>query len=669
MQALKFIELQLGKKFQSNSLRVKYEPSEGTMMIDVATICALELIQNLQNSKSELCLYGLLNKTLTPMGARLLRGNILQPSTNAEVITKRYDVVEELSTKEELFYGVRQALKTFPDAEKLLTSLIVLEVKTPMACVEDSINKVIMLKHYIQSIRPLFEALASARGELLVGIRTNCGSQELNELVRIINDTINEDTQYCKSPLELRNQRTYAVKSGINGLLDVARTAYKELTEDAYRMVEALGEAHHLSFELKFDNQRQMYIRLPADELQDRELPAVLTNVVKSKKWIECQVLDLVKLNQKITVCHEEILAMSDKAVQELIGEVRTRMSILFKCCESIAILDMFAAFAEVGTTNSYVRPTLTDTLGIKAGRHPVREAYQEQKYIPNDVFASQQNRFQIITGCNMSGKSTYIRSIALMTVMAQVGSFVPAEFASFPVMHQLFARVSMDDSIEANVSTFAAEMRETAFILRNIDRRSMAIIDELGRGTSTRDGLAIALAIAEALVDSRALVWFVTHFRDLATIMAERAGVVNLHLAVDTRGEGGPDNMTMLYKLVEGSVQEQHYGLKLARVVPLPSRVYEVAEQVAHRLELQSRRKKRTSAAVMKEKKRRLILNLKEHLTQAKNGVMDGPVLAEWLRQLQREFVVRMTAIEAEAEEAANTDSDEEDAEVDEEE
>ena len=133
--------------------------------------------------------------------------------------------------------------------------------------------------------------------------------------------------------------------------------------------------------------------------------------------------------------------------------------------------------------------------------------------------------------------------------------------------------------------------------------------------------------------------------------------------------GEGGPDNMTMLYKLVEGSVQEQHYGLKLARVVPLPSRVYEVAEQVAHRLELQSRRKKRTSAAVMKEKKRRLILNLKEHLTQAKNGVMDGPVLAEWLRQLQREFVVRMTAIEAEAEEAANTDSDEEDAEVDEEE
>ena len=627
------------------------------MMIDIATICALELIQNLQNAQSNLCLYGLLNKTLTPMGARLLRSNILQPSTNVETITKRYDAIEELSSKEELFTTVRQTLKSGIDAEKLLTSLIILEVRSPMKFVEDSINKVIMLKHYIQSIRPIEEALMSARSELLGGIRANCASNELDDLLALINSTINEDTQYCKSPLELRNQRTYAVKSGINGLLDVARTAYKELTEDAYRMVEELRESHNFSFELHYDTQRQMFIRFPADQLEARELPAIFTNTVKNKKVVECQVMDLIKLNQKLIVCHEEILAMSDKAVQELIGEVRTKMSILFKCCESIAILDMLAAFAEVGTINAYVRPRLTDTLGIQAGRHPVREAFHKQKYVPNDVFASQQNRFQIITGCNMSGKSTYIRSIALMTVMAQIGSFVPADFASTPIMHQLFARVSMDDSIEANVSTFAAEMRETAFILRNIDRKSMAIIDELGRGTSTRDGLAIALAIAEALVDSRAFVWFVTHFRDLATIMAERAGVVNLHLAVEVGGEESPDNMNMLYKIAEGSVQEHRYGLKLARVVPLPGQVFEIAEQVTEKLELQSQRKKKTSTAVIREKRRRLILNLKEHLTQAKDGVMDGPVLAEWLRELQREFVIRMTAIEAEAEEAATDD------------
>lgn len=137
----------------------------------------------------------------------------------------------------------------------------------------------------------------------------------------------------------------------------------------------------------------------------------------------------------------------------------------------------------------------------------------------------------------------------------------VPASYASFPILHQLFARLGLDDNIETNVSTFAAEMREIAFILRNIDRRSMAIVDELGRGTSTRDGLAIALAIAEALVSSKALVWFATHFKDLATIMHERAGVLNLHLAVDIEHE---KSMTMLYKISQGAVKESHYGLTL---------------------------------------------------------------------------------------------------------
>jgi DNA mismatch repair protein MSH4 len=637
------------------------------MMIDAATISSLELIQNLQQSKSDLCLYGLLNQTHTPMGARLLRSNILQPSTNVDVITKRYDVVEELSTKEELFFAVREALKPIIDAEKLLTSLIVLEARRPLALVEDSINKVIMLKHYVQCIHPVCKALVDARCDLLVGIRSNCASPELDELLNLINGSINEDTQYSRTPIELRNQRTYAVKSGVHGLLDVARTAYKELTEDAYRMVEELRETHNLAFELKFDAARQFYIRLAADELEGRELPTIFINIVKAKKRIECSILDLVKLNQKITVCHEEILTMSNKAVRTLIEDVRTKMSILFKCCESIALLDMFAAFAHVGTTNAYIRPILSDNLGIHSGRHPVREAFHKQKYVPNNVIATPQTRFQIITGCNMSGKSTYIRSIALMTVLGQIGCFVPADFATFPVIHQLFARVSMDDSIEANMSTFAAEMRETAFILRNIDRRSMAIIDELGRGSSTRDGLAIALAITEALVDSRALVWFVTHFRDLATIMGERAGVVNFHLAIDMGGDDGPDNMTMLYKIAEGSVQEQHYGLKLARVVPLPPRVLEVAEQVAEKLDVQGKQKKKTSTAVQREKKRKLILNLKEQLMQARDGVMNGEVLAQWLKELQREFVIRMTAIDAEAEEASE-DSENEGAGIDEE-
>lgn len=223
----------------------------------------------------------------------------------------------------------------------------------------------------------------------------------------------------------------------------------------------------------------------------------------------------------------------------------------------------------------------------------------------------------------------------------------VPASYASFPILHQLFARLGMDDSIETNVSTFAAEMREIAFILRNIDRRSMAIVDELGRGTSARDGLSIALAIAEALVSSKALVWFATHFKDLATIMHERAGVLSLHLAVDVVSE---KSMTMLYRISQGTVKESHYGLNLARVVPLPPGVVDHATSVAQKLERHLLRKKKTSETVLKEKRRKLILNLKEHLVQAQSGVLEGEVLSAWLRELQKEFVSRMTAFEAEA-------------------
>ncbi|KAL9096094.1 MAG: hypothetical protein Q9165_001617 [Trypethelium subeluteriae] len=395
---------------------------------------------------------------------------------------------------------------------------------------------------------------------------------------------------------------------------------------------------------------RGFYIRVPVSELEDRTLPAIFINVFRKKNKVECQTLDLMKMNQKITNSHAEVVLLCDRTVQDLIVELRSHLSILFKISEAISMLDMMAAFASVVTACDYVRPQVGRALALKGARHPIKENDSNVKFVSNDVYAMQQTRFQIVTGCNMSGKSTYIRSIALMSVMAQIGSFVPAEYAAFPIMYQLFARVSADDSIEANVSTFAAEMREMAFILHNIDRRSLAIVDELGRGTSSQDGMAIALAIAEALISSRAMVWFATHFRDLARILEERAGVINLHLQAEMTQE---NEMSMLYKLAQGAVQEQHYGVKMAKLMPLPPDVIGYAEIVATRLQEQINKRKRTSTAVLRERRRKLILNLKEHLLQAQSGHMEGEVLTSWLRELQREFVIRMTQIEKEAEEA----------------
>ncbi|KAJ4301075.1 MutS protein msh4 [Kalmusia sp. IMI 367209] len=557
---LKYIELGLNIRFPFHSLRMKYEPSEGSMMIDISTIHSLELVQNLQNPKSRDCLFGLLNETQTPMGGRLLRSNILQPLTDVDTLSKRYDAVDELQIKEDMFYATRSALQNFLDTDRILTA-------PTIQTTEQSINQIIMLKQFVTSVNPIYQALTGARSWMLNNIRELCAPENVIPVVDLINGYINEDTAYARQPLELRNQRNYAVKSGVNGLLDVARTTYKESMEDAYQHATELSEQYDIKLDLKYEAARRFYIRISASELEDKVLPPVFTNVFKKRNVIECQTVELMKRNQK------KLTGPGDEAVQTLIEEL--------------------SAFAHLVTVNDYGN--------------------------------------------------------------------VPASSASFPILHNLFARVGMDDSIESNVSTFAAEMREIAFILRNLERRSMAIIDELGRGTSTRDGLAIAIAIAEALVDSRALVWFATHFKDLATILSERNGVICLHLAVEISNE---DTMTMLYRAVEGSVQESHYGLALARVVPLPPQVLADATHFAHKLERRLHRKKKTSKNVINERRRKLILDLKEHLVQAYNGTMEGELLATWLKELQKEFVNRMTAINED--ERAVWESEEEDVDGD---
>ncbi|KAK6614366.1 DNA mismatch repair protein [Botrytis cinerea] len=588
--ALKYIDMSLSLTFAFHSLRVKYQPSEDSMMIDLATIQSLELIQNLQNAKSKDCLFGLMNETLTPMGSRLLRSNILQPSTQSTLIAARYDALAELSENDDMFLQTRQALKLIPDIEKLLTCLIIIPNLPGIWNSEQDINNILMLKSFAQSISPVFESLSGARSELLAQIRNNCRTEAVNSTIQFIDAVINEDVTYQKTPLDLRNQRTYAVKAGVSGFLDVARQTFKEATEDVHQHVTEIHQNYEIQGETRFDNLRKYYLRFSENEFNGRAIPDVLINRFRRKGYLECQTLDLIKLNQKIEDSHIEVILGSDKTIQELLENVPSH------------------------------------------------------KFVPNDYYATQQSRFQIITGCNMSGKSTYIRGIALMSVMAQVGCFVPASYASFPMIHQLFARVSMDDSIEANVSTFASEMRETAFILRNIDEKSLAIIDELGRGTSTRDGLAIALSIAEALSESRALIWFATHFKELAQIMSERPGVRVYHLSVDMRD---PTTMTMLYKLDQGCVKEQHYGLALARVVDLPPKVITVAEKVSKTLIAQAAARKKSSRTSAVDKRRKLLNALKEHLKQLLDSPMENHELLKWIGKSRKEFIIHMEDIE----------------------
>lgn len=509
---------------------------------------------------------------------------------------------------------------------------------------EQSINNVILVRQYVRAIPTLYQALETAESSLLRDIRQICNPTALESISEVIDATINDDITYQKRAIDLRHQRTYAVRSGQNGLLDIARQSYKEANDDAVQLSNRLGEVHGLKLDIRYDSNRQFYFTLPKSDLEDRNLPPIFINPYRRKNMIECQTLDLLKLNQKIMDSHHEVLQMSDQIIQLLIEQVRSNIGPLVRVSESIATIDMLTSFAQVATVQDYCKPifSTSDTMAIKNARHPIHEKIHKTKFIPNDIYASPQARFQIITGCNMSGKSTYIRSVALITVMAQIGCFIPAGYSCMVIRHELFTRLSSDDSSLSNISTFAAEMREMAFILKNITPRSLVIIDELGRGTSTRDGLSIAIAIAEALIDSRSLIWFVTHFEDLARFLKERPGVLNLHLSVQLNDT----QMKMLYRVEEGPVQDKHYGILLAKVIGLPEEVLTIAEEVSDDV-IMDKEYIDTSPSVRVARKRKLLLGLHQHLKQLRERGLNQGELGQYLIDLREEFVERMSWLE----------------------
>ncbi|OLL23713.1 MutS 4 [Neolecta irregularis DAH-3] len=638
----------LHNPFVPGSLRIKYQGSDGSMLIDFNSIRNLELIQNLVNPRSTLSLFGILiefsnldiftgalNATVTPMGARLLRANVLQPLTDVSTINARLDAVQELLENEDMFFGVQTALKSFPDLDRLLTSLLATTNQPSLKHSEQRINDIIVLKHCLKAIVPVYQALEIASCNLLVAIRDLCSDGRIQDVQNLIDSIINEDTTYSKGALSLRNQRCYAVKSGVNGLLDVARQTYKETISDTIELSAQYRDEQMLPIHSKFESSRGFYLTLLASEVDGHNLDPNFINVFKKKKTLEFTTLELVKKNAKIRDSLDEVLLMSDNTIEQLTSDIRKEIGALYKTCEGLAMLDMIMSFAHNCTIRNYVRPEFTDTLAIKGGRHPIRETSHTERFIPNDVYMTQTTRFQIITGCNMSGKSTFLRQVALLTIMSQTGSLHVISCISI-VNGSLFTRISMDDSIEVNSSTFALEMRETAFILQNVSKGSLVVIDELGRGTSNTDGVAITMAVCEGLVETRAHVLFATHFIILAKILENRSGVVNLHMEVETNDD---NNLKMIYKITDGYNEEKHYGVKLlsdllmeglgiASIIPLPAVMFERAMEVSRELTKQADAKREDSRTGKIVKRRKMLLNLKELLIQAQSGVMDEQAL-----------------------------------------
>ncbi|KAF9583132.1 MutS protein msh4, partial [Lunasporangiospora selenospora] len=637
---MRYIEESHNAVFLSHSIQFKYQICQGSMVIDCATARNLELTTNILRDNDRETLFGILNETSTSMGARLLRSNILQPLTDEKTIATRLDCVQELCGTEEVFMNIKRTLKTFTDIDRLITSFVQVPSKPTIKHSEQNINHIINLKHTLRAIGNLTLPVRGLTNRLLCTIHRLLTDARLEKFADLIDGVVEQSVVLEKTAVGLRNQRCFAVKAGCNGLLDVARQTYKETINDIFGDVNRYVDEYGIHLKVEFNLTMGYYLSTSVDNLEGRGLPPIFINVIRKGRILTFTTLELVKRNAKVNDSLTEVYLMSDKIIAELSSGIRDDIGALYKVSEAVAMLDMLMAFTHLCTIGDYVRPEFSsDMLVVKQGRHPIIEKLYSTPFVANDTFAGPHNTFHIITGPNMSGKSTYLKQIALLTIMAQIGCYVPAEYASFRIMDQLFSRICNDDSIELNSSTFMIEMKETTYILQNVTEKSLVVIDELGRGkytvikcapillkvrdnpvepkvvhetgTSIYDGLGIAFAVCEELIHTRAFIFFTTHFQELTYGLSVYHNVVNLHLdteAVCDSGDTGRSRMVYKYRVTGGVAQKEHYGVLLAQSLGLPQEITLRAEAIAQRLsDLQENARQRSESDKVVSRRRSL--------------------------------------------------------------
>ncbi|KAJ3072334.1 MutS protein msh4 [Podochytrium sp. JEL0797] len=599
---LSFIEERDDITFYRRSLKFKYFSADGTMSIDHITARNLELVINLQTNKTINSLYGILSKScLTSMGNRILRMNVLQPSSTLEVIEQRLEAVQELK---ELSGGhvlddLRTALKASVDLESVITTILYRPKVHTIKITENYITAIISLKHVLSKwVTDIYNSLADCQSSILSYIMKNLNNEALTRLLEIIDNRINEDISLQKSVQGMRNQRCYAIKAGWNGLLDVARQTYRESTNDVYDLVTQYSATYGITLKTNFTTTQGYTLKASTADLDNLNgggpLPREFINVVKSKKMATFTTLALCGLNERINESLAEVYLMSDRIIQELVYEITKFASALYKISENIALVDMLGAFAMDAQSSDYVRPEFTETYAVKSGRHPIKDhisASTGNECIPNDIYCSDEGNLQIISGPNMSGKTTYLKMVVLLNIMAQMGSFVPAEYASFRLHKQVFSRIGCDSVVDASASSFMSEMREAAFILQNVCDTSLVVIDELGRGTSHVDGVAMSIAITEQLARTNAFSFLATHFTELgAVVSAAFSNVVKLHLQVESTERNNSVTIQYKYQIQDGVPNLPHYGITIAKIARFPDEAIEYATIVSDRLETMGR-------------------------------------------------------------------------------
>ena len=535
--------------------------------MDRFTIKNLELYQS--TNAQAVTLVDVIDKTISPMGGRLLKRWLALPLVNIDKIRQRHEVVNYFLKEHAILAKIQSYIKQIGDVERLISKVATTKI---------SPREVVQLKNALEAIVPIKAVTMQAENKALQHIGNQLEACE--ELRQRIKSTLNED-----APVNILKGNTISsdFSSELKELRDLSTSGKEYLDNMLERESERTGIT---SLKIASNNVFGYYIevrnthkdKVPQDWIRKQTLVSAERYITEELKEYEAKILG----------AEERILAIEQQLFAELVSWIGLFIQPVQKNAALIAQLDCLSGFAQLASENNYVQPQIDDTfaLDIKNGRHPVIEKQlpHGEPYIANDVFLDREvQQIIMITGPNMSGKSAILRQTALIVLLAQIGSFVPAESANIGLVDKIFTRVGASDNISMGESTFMVEMNETASILNNISERSLVLLDEIGRGTSTYDGISIAWAISEYLHEhpSKAKTLFATHYHELNEMTETFERIKNFNVSVKEL----KDNVLFLRKLVEGG-SEHSFGIHVAKMAGMPQQVIHRANKILKQLE-----------------------------------------------------------------------------------
>src|SRR6266478_5886007 len=575
-----YLKHQLRRKIDHlSSLRCD-APSD-YVLLDAATQTNLELVES--RSARDTSLLAVLDRTVTPMGARKLRAWILQPLRDLTELGCRQQMIADLLQEPDLLDSIRTELKSIRDIERAVGRL---------SQASGNARDLVALKVSLQQIPKLKAELQKMLDRLAFGANRVKEAGNVELLAQRLQNEIQEMPALAeKLSKALLDDPPLALKEGgiFHDGYDVDLDQLRNGSRDGKNWISQLQEREIVATGIKSLKVRYNSVFGYFIEITKSNLASVPEHYTRKQTTVGGERFitpELKEMEAKILGADERARQLEYQLFQKLRDETLHDLRAIQQTADAIAIIDVICALAETARLFRYCRPVLTETvrLAIKDGRHPVLDQnLVEEKFVPNDTaLEGEKLRLAIITGPNMAGKSTYIRQVALIVLMAQIGSFVPAESAEIGLVDRIFTRVGANDDLARGQSTFMVEMNETSNIVNNATDHSLVILDEIGRGTSTFDGLSIAWSVAEFLHDKiEARTLFATHYHELTKLATERKGVCNFNVAVREWNE----QIIFLRNIIPGGA-DKSYGSQVARLAGLPKEILDRAKEILSHLE-----------------------------------------------------------------------------------